>query len=229
MIADKKTFSMGALMLTGFLAVLVAMFMPLFGGGQNALNVMDNLYNSISKGSAYYIPGLIADNQDYLGREISVSIKVPSADQAENTAKLFWKAGVAAEVNGDTLAIKGGLGKITGACLEDADALFGNRGEVLQAKYGYDPRQVGYNWWQALKAIGKDLTRQKHFAEAKWVATVQARAVECAYNYYQIEPQKITDKVGIVIFSLVFYVIYTLWFGFSIMYLFEGWGMDLGH
>jgi hypothetical protein len=229
MIADKMTFTKGAVMLAGFLAVLVAMFMPLFGGGQNALNYMDNLYNSISKGSAYYIPGLAVKNQDYLGREISASVKVPSADQAEKTAMLFWKAGAAVEVSGDSLAIKGDLSKIMGAGLEDADALFHNRGEALQAKYGYDPRQVGYNWWQALRAMDKDLTKNKHFAEAKWVATVQARAVECAYNYYQIEPQKITDKVGIVIFSLVFYVIYTLWFGFSIMYLFEGWGMDLGH
>jgi hypothetical protein len=27
----------------------------------------------------------------------------------------------------------------------------------------------------------------------------------------------------------VFYVFYTLWFGFSIMWLFEGWGMRLEH
>ena len=229
MIADKKEFTRGTLMLAGFLVVLVAMFMPLFGKGHNALNYLDDLYNSISKGSAYYIPDLAAKNQDYQGREISVSLKAPSAAQAENTAKLFWKAGAAVEMNGDALAVKGDLGKIMAASLEDADALFHNQGEALQAKYGYEARQVGYNWWQALKALNKDLTHQELFAEAKWVATVQAKATECAYNYYQIVPEKITNKIGIVIFSLAFYVLYTLWFGFSIMFLFEGWGMDLGH
>jgi len=32
-----------------------------------------------------------------------------------------------------------------------------------------------------------------------------------------------------VIFSLVFYVVYTLWYGFGIMYMFEGWGLRLEH
>jgi hypothetical protein len=28
--------------------------------------------------------------------------------------------------------------------------------------------------------------------------------------------------------SLVFYVVYTLWYGFAIMYMFEGWGHAVG-
>ena len=55
MIANKKTFSKGVILMILFSIVLVAMFMPLFNG-QNGLQTMDNLYNSISKGSAYYIP-----------------------------------------------------------------------------------------------------------------------------------------------------------------------------
>ncbi len=35
--------------------------------------------------------------------------------------------------------------------------------------------------------------------------------------------------LGIVIFSLIFYVVYTLWYGFAIMFMFEGWGMRLEH
>jgi hypothetical protein len=37
------------------------------------------------------------------------------------------------------------------------------------------------------------------------------------------------DRLGVVVFSLVFYVIYTLWYGFAIMFIFEGWGMQLEH
>ena len=61
------------------------------------------------------------------------------------------------------------------------------------------------------------------------VALVVKKAVELGYNYYKVEPQKIGNKIGIVIFSLVFYVIYTLWYGFAIMFMFEGWGMRLEH
>jgi hypothetical protein len=74
-----------------------------------------------------------------------------------------------------------------------------------------------------------DLKHQKKFKEAKVVALVITKAVELGYNYYEVDPQKIGDKVGIVIFSLVFYVTYTLWYGFAIMFMFEGWGMRLEH
>ena len=43
-------------------------------------------------------------------------------------------------------------------------------------------------------------------------------------------PEQIKDKVGIVIFSLAFYVIYTMWYGFAILFVFEGWGLKIsGH
>ncbi|MFZ7125905.1 MAG: hypothetical protein ACOWWM_07090 [Desulfobacterales bacterium] len=229
MIADKKIFFTGAVLLAGFLAVLFTMFMPIFGGGHNALNYLDNLYNSISKGSAYYIQGLQTDNKAYFGREVDVSFKAASGAQAENTAKLFWKAGAAAEVNGDELSVRGDLGRILSASLEDADLMFYNQGEAVRAKYDYDARQAIYNWWTALKGMDRELTKQKRFEDAKFVASVQARAVECAYNYFGIEPQKIGDKMWIVVLSLGFYVIYTLWFGYSIMFMFQGWGMDLEH
>ena len=55
MIAKKKEFYGGSVMLAGFLIVLVLMFMPVIEG-HNAMEYSDSLYNSISKGSAYYIP-----------------------------------------------------------------------------------------------------------------------------------------------------------------------------
>jgi hypothetical protein len=226
---EKKTFFTGLALLVAFLAVLVVLFLPIFGGGQNALNYLDNLYNSISKGSAYYIEGLQAQNKDYTGREIDVSITLDSQPLVENTAALFEKAGAATQIDGAQIGIKGDLGKILAASLQDADWMFHNNADAVSSRYGFDARQALYNWWIALKGLEKELTRQKRFEEAKFVAAVDARAVECAYNYFGIQPQSIGDKMWIVILSLAFYVFYTLWFGFSIMYLFEGWGMDLEH
>jgi len=229
MIADKKIFFLGAGLLVGFAAVFCIMFMPIFGAGQNALNYFDNLFNSISKGSAYYIPDLVEKNQAFNGREVAVTIDAGSAKRAEHTTMLLWKAGAAAEVDGTTIALKGDLGGILAAALEDADLLFHNRAEELQTKYSFEGREALYSWWSALKGMDKELKKQKQFENAKFVSTVQAKAVEVAFNFNGIEPQNITDKVGIVIFALAFYVIYTLWFGFSIMYMFEGWGMELEH
>ena len=55
MIANKKEFYAGFGLIVIFTIVLIILFMPVFGG-KNALENLDMLYNSISKGSAYYIP-----------------------------------------------------------------------------------------------------------------------------------------------------------------------------
>jgi hypothetical protein len=107
--------------------------------------------------------------------------------------------------------------------------MYHNLGEKVSGKYGYDERQVLFNWWKACNEMDKDLKRQKKFKEAKAVGLVVKKGVESSYNYYKIEPQKIGDRLGLVIFSLLFYVAYTLWYGFAIMFMFEGWGMKLGH
>ena len=54
MIAEKKTFTKGAIMMVIFIVVLITFFSPVFNG-QNGLEYLDDLYNSISKGSAYYL------------------------------------------------------------------------------------------------------------------------------------------------------------------------------
>jgi len=99
----------------------------------------------------------------------------------------------------------------------------------LAGKYGYEEKRVLYNWWKACAEMDRDLSKQKKFKEAKAVVLMQKKAIECSYNYYKIEPQNIGDRWGTVTFSLLFYVIYTLWYGFAILFMFEGWGLRLGH
>ncbi len=228
MIAHKKEFYGGALLLVGFFVVLAVIFTPVFNG-QNGLDYLDGLYNSISKGSAYYIPQARDEAQPYTGSDVRVELTLDSEAQAKQSAALFIRSGERIDSASTRLIVSGDLGRILNNCLDDADAMYANKGDEVSAKYGYEERRALYNWWAVLKAMEKDLKAQKKFKEAKVVSLVQKKAVETAYNYYTIEPQKITDRLGIVIFSLIFYVVYTLWYGFSILYLFEGWGMKLEH
>ena len=228
MIAKKKEFYGGFGMLIGFFVILIIIFSPVFKG-QNGLDYLDALYNSISKGSAYYIQKVKKETDTFTGNSISVTLNMKDEAQAKQTAPLFMKGGALVNVSGVELKVSGDLGKILENCLADADYMYVNDGEKVKGKYGYDERQILYNWYTALKAMDKDLKAQKKFKEAKVVALVIKKAVECSYNYYTIEPQKISDRYGIVIFSLIFYVVYTLWYGFAIMFMFEGWGMKLGH
>ena len=51
--------------------------------------------------------------------------------------------------------------------------------------------------------------------------------VEAAYNFYQIEPVKVSERAGTMTGLLVFYVLYTLWWGFALMFLVEGMGLTM--
>lgn len=233
MIADKKEFFGGVGLLVAFFVVLAIMFCPIFEG-KNALNYLDSLYNTISKGSAYYIPKLKTEVEDYKSEQVSATLDMKDIkgfypEQPEDSALLFTKAGAEANVSGTQISIKGDLKIILENCLEDSDNMFNNNGNTVAEKYDYNERKVLFNWHSVLKLLEKELGKQEKFKEMKLISSITKKGVECSYNYYKIVPQKISEKVGIVVFSLVFYVIYTMWYGFGIMFMFEGWGLKLGH
>lgn len=228
MISKKGEFYSGAGMLAVFVVVLLVIFMPIFKG-HNGLDYLDSLYNSISKGSAYYIPVLQDEAKAHAGSNVKLNLAMQDETQARQTSLLLQEGGALVNVSGATLALDGDLGKMLAVSLEDADLMYHNQGTEVSGRYGYEERQALFNWWAALNAMEKELKRQKQFKAAKIVATINKKAIETAYNYYRIEPQKISERYGIVIFSLVFYVVYTLWYGFAVMFLFEGWGLRLEH
>ncbi len=222
----KKELGIGIFLLVTFAAVMVMIFMPILDGG-NALNYLDNLYNSISKGSAYYIPKVEHLVEENGSEVVTLNLKLDDSRAALAAEPLFVRAGATTAVEGATLMVNGDIETIFGTCLEDAESAYHNRGEDLEARYGTNARTTLHNWWQALGAMEKDLNRQKLFDAAKLTHTVQAKTVECAYNYYGIESQAIKDRWGTVLFSLVFYVLYTIWYGYGIMFVFEGLGFAL--
>jgi hypothetical protein len=228
MIASRGKFFAGLALMAGFLVVLAVMFMPIFEG-MNALDYLDSLYNSISKGSAYYVSELAEEVRGHDGAAVELTLALGDEVHSTGIAALFEAAGAAVERDGSRLRVRGDLGRILSRCVEDSDAMFKNRGEELRDRYGYDEKRALYNWWTALKAMDKELKKQRRFAQADFIVKVQKKAVECAYNYHGIEPQRIGDRIWIVLFSLIFYVVYTVWYGFAIIFLFEGWGLKLSH
>jgi hypothetical protein len=217
----------GSLLMASFIAVLVVIFLPLLDG-QSSLDYLDNLYNSISKASAYYLPKLQDEVDAQADRQLSLQLKLADDATAGRAVILLEQAGDVTR-SGQEVAVTGSLGKLLGACINDAEDLYHNRGEAIVDRYQIDERQVLHTWWEVLAAMEKDLNRQREFKVAELVGTIKAKGVECAYNYYRIEPQAITQRWGIVLFSLVFYVVYTIWYGYAVMFLFEGLGFRLGH
>jgi len=228
MIANKKEFGGGLLLMAGFWVVFAFILSPVFAG-QNLLDYMDGLYNSISKKSAYYIPDVTAKAEKFRGTSFSVKIKPETQDAAPRIAAMLAASGATVEAGGEGLQVSGDLGVILAAAMQDTELAYANNGEALQARYGAEAKQVMFDWWNTLSAMEKDFTKQEKFSESKTVYQAKTKAVETAYNYYGIEAQSIQDKLVIVVLSLVGYVIYTMWFGFAILFLFEGWGLKLEH
>ena len=226
MITDKIKFYTGLGMLAVFAVLLTIILLPIFDG-KNGLEYLDGLYNSLSKGSAYFISELREDSSDYIDTSIDVVLEMETEEQAEQTALLYQGAGAEVVTSGVELGISGDLGIILGTCLDDADAMYYEDAETITDKYGYDAMHVLHNWWVSLEEMNRGLEDGDMFDEAKVVTSVKEKGVEPSYNYYGIEPETVSSRIGVLILSLVFYVIYTVWYGFALMYIVEGLGLKI--
>ena len=223
----------GLLLLVSCFAILVAIFMPLFPGttGQkvNGLDYLDNFFNELSKGSAYYIPEQVKKADKFTGQQFTASLKMKTPEDAAVTAKLFAINKITATAEAEKVKVSGDFAAMIKIMLDDADAMYHNKGDQLQAKYGVDERQTVYSWFQALTAMEKDMTKEGKFEQAKFVKNCMSKAVEPAYNYYKVAAKPVKAELGLLIAALAFYVIYTMWYGFGLLYLFEGLGIKLDH
>ncbi|MBM3790553.1 MAG: hypothetical protein FJW35_09420 [Acidobacteria bacterium] len=225
-IVDKRNFFIGAFMAVTFLAVLALMFSPLFGG-ENAFQASDRLFNSIAKGSSNYFASLREECAAFQDAQIDVEITLQDPAVARQAGSLLQAAGMQVEGSGGRLQVSGRLGSVTSAALDDSEALFHNRGQDIAAKRGFPERNVLHAWWSALKEMQKVLRFQGQFAPAALLEELTMRGVEVAYNFHGIEPRKASANAGVLTFALLFYIFYTLWWGYAILYLFNGLGMQM--
>lgn len=228
MIAHKKEFSSGVMLMVGFLGVFAVLLSPVFNG-KNGLDYMDNLYNSISKNSSYYIPPTMDKAKKFLGTEVTFTMKAAKPEEASRIVKLLQTTDAKVSQKENNLTITGDLGKIVGNMLGDADTMFKNEGKVIASKYGYEEKQALFDWYTLSKAMAESFQKENKIKEYNMIYKVQTKGLEPAYNYYGIKAESISNKLGIVVFSLAGYVVYTLWFGFAILFMFEGWGLKLDH
>ncbi len=232
LIKERRAFIKGLLLMVTFFVVLAFIFTPLFGEGnqprENALQAADKLFNSISKGSTNYMADLSKKIAPYKGKSFTATIKLKDDQMTQDASKLLTAGGAQAKAEaGNQLAVTGDLGRVLDAALKDSDAMFNNRDMELSSRYGIPGKEALFVWWSVLREMHKDLYRNQRFKEGDMVTEVVQKGVEAAYNFFGIVPETVGSKGGILTFSLIFYVVYTLWWGIAILYLFEGIGLEL--
>jgi hypothetical protein len=228
MTTERKKLFGGIILLAAFAVVLAALFMPIMDG-RNAMEELDSLYNSISKGSAYHIEEIKEEVTAHGARPLELILEIEGVERQAGVAAVLGNSGANVQATEAGLAVDGDLKVLLTACLDDADNMFLNESARLEAAYGLGGKEALFHWWIALKAMDRALKREGRFDDSKVVNTVITKGVEFAYNYFGIEPMRISDKMGIVIISLAFYVLYTIWYGYAIILIFEGCGLRLSH
>jgi hypothetical protein len=242
----KKHMGVGIILAVSFWVVLFLMFSPIFpktteGQPQNGLQWADELFNQLAKGSSYFIPKVQKNNEKFMGKMFSATINVSKPEdkpgdaekRAERASKLFTiNPGATAEVKGSEMKIEGDLGLVLKAALDDADVMFKNEGDKIKAKYAEamatdDEKQMFRQWNNVLPKIDKVFKKEGKIEDAKIVSDVTKKAIEASYNFYGVNPKKVKDEVVLMTFLLVFYVAYTMWWGFAIFFIFEGIGLSM--
>lgn len=256
LIRNRKAFTRGLLLLGSFLVVFVVFFMPVFPaqeeGGEktNGLVFADHLFNTLSKGSSLFLdPAMQArgningpTRERTEGRTVDIEVffkqRADSYTDAsgalqefnlpESAAALLRGRDFAVTVSGDSLRIKGELYSLLHSVLEDSFSIYhNNAAEVASRHNGMDGRAVMRTWWHLLSAMIQPMQRAGQVSEAAAVSTVISKGIEPSYNFYGITPMRVVDNIPLVAAFLIFYVIYTMWYGFAIFELFEGIGLTM--
>jgi hypothetical protein len=199
------------------------------------------MFNQLAKGSSYFIPKVAKSNEKFMGKMFAVTIDLSKPEdkagdaeaRATRASRLFTiNPGGTVEVSGAKLKIEGDLGVMLKAALDDADMMFKNEGDQLKVKYAAemgtdDVKQIFRQWNNVLPKIDKAFKKEMMIEEAKIVSDVTKKAIEAGYNFYGVDAKKVKDEAGLMTFLLVFYVVYTMWWGFAIFFIFEGIGLTM--
>ena len=210
LIRNKALFNKGLMLMGSFLCIFVSLFLPIWGGHGNGLDAADNMFNRLSKGSSYFIPGVKEDALKLEGKSVTITVKVKDAAIAPRAVENLTKAGATAEFKDGAITYTGDLGKVLGASLIDADSMFNNKSDDVLQHYGItDEAALAYaNELKAAKAAGAPEAKpsekkgaQAEMEEAK--ATVAKTIVKAWWavldpSIKELQKQKLIQEAKVV-------------------------------
>jgi len=228
LIRNRRALLIGLLLGLSFAVVLALIFSPVFGKGQNGLQFADQMFNELAKGSSNFIPRMREENRVLAGRRVQLSLQLDDPAMLADAVSVLAAAGAKVSATaGFTLGVEADLGALMSLALDDAEAMYHNDAAALDRRYGLEARAVMVAWWHILKRMDMILKRQGLLDEAKVVLDIKKKAIETAHNFYGIEARRVSEEIAMMTGLLAFYVVYTMWWGFAIFFIFEGFGLTM--
>jgi hypothetical protein len=224
-IQNKKKFWVGVSGLLLF-SLSLAFWLSPRGNHWSGLGRVDHLFNQLAKNSTYFIPDAMRLARKFEGIIVDFGVQSRWPGDDARMAQILQANRFSAMLLGDgRVRIKGDLGLMGKSASLDAELLFKAQGSDLLAKYGGNEKEAIYYWWVAFDGLTRRFIQENRSSEADFTRFMTTRVLEPAYNFAGIETKSIGENMGKVAFFLGFYLLYTLLYGFSILFLFEGLGI----
>jgi hypothetical protein len=226
LLVNPRSFALGIAGLCVFAAVLAAATMQL-GRHKDAMAWADNFFNQLAKNSALHIAEGSKKADKFKGREVNYGMVPREFADKDKLAKLIQHHGFAMETLPDNrLRVKGDLGALAQAALKEADLFYRNETDAIEADYGFAATDAIYCWWLIFDGLTRRYTQDNMGDEANFTKFMTTKVLEPAYNFRGIEARDIGGNVMPVVFLLLAYIAFTVWYGFSILLVFEGLGIS---
>ena len=226
LVADARKLKLGLAGLVLF-SVAMAMFLFPFSGDRSALAWSDNLFNELSKSSANFVSEAEGRARKTVGQPVDLGVHPRDLADRSQIVRLLRANGFQARItDDDRVRVSGDLGRLALAATADAEAAFRNDRSALQAKYGTNGYEPIYHWWTVFDGLTRRYVQENRGTEADFAKFMSSKVLEPAYNFRGIRCCDIGGNAFPAAVLLVFYVAYTLWYGFSILNVFEGLGIS---
>jgi hypothetical protein len=224
MIRDRRRFLLGAAGLAVFAVSLALWGLP-FREGPSGLERADRFFNRLAKHSAHRFSDQRKEAGEFLETRFEAACVLKEAEDAPRLARVLASGGIETEVHGATVRLRGYLGRAAAAAIDDAELLYCGEEQTLAGKYGFSGREAVYWWWTAFGAVYRRQVEERRIEESNFASAIRTKVCEPAYNFAGFEPVSAAESAAPLAGILVFYVLYTVWYGFSIFFLFEGLGI----
>jgi len=225
-IVNPGKFKMGIAGLAVFCLLFGISFFPIIDH-QSALKWADGLFNGLAKNSANYQVEGLEKARNFVGINIDLGIRPRDFADEAKLVMVVRKNSAEAWVSPDgRVRISGDLGHLAKAVLADTTLAFNNNEQQIEDKYQLPNTEVIYCWWIIFDGLTRRFIQENKGSEAGFTKLMTSKVLEPAYNFRDIQPNKLAENALPILLLLGFYILYTVWYGLSIMYIFEGLGIS---